>query len=202
MQEPPRRDDAAAREILRAELDRIARLHTALGEAGAHAVAGWALVHALEWEAGAVAWSRVAELEPDDPEPHYQEGICLLELGRWDDAAERFRRSLDADARRVAAGGDGIEWMEDDPAYRLGVAYHAKGDLRAALEWYETSSLRNRVGTDALREAARCRLALGEPREALDALARLERRAVRLTLRAEIMALRSDAQRILRERGS
>ena len=202
MHEPPRRDEAEASAILRTELERIERLHSALGEAGAHVVAGWALVHAFEWEAGALAWARARELEPDDPEPHYQEGICLLELGRWDDAAARFHSCMEADARRVAAGGDGVEWMEDDPAYRLGVVRHAQGDLRGALEWYEESARRNGVGTDALREAARCRLALGEVPEALDALSRLERRAVRLTLRAEIMTLRSDAARILRERGS
>jgi tetratricopeptide (TPR) repeat protein len=92
--------------------------------------------------------------------------------------------------------------MEEDPAYRLGTALHAKGDLRAAIEAYETSAARNTTGTDALREMARAFLALREPKAALDALTRLDRRTVRLSLRAEAMALRSDAMRMLRELGS
>jgi hypothetical protein len=49
---------------------------------------------------------------------------------------------------------------------------------------------------------ARAFLALREPKAALDALTRLDRRTVRLSLRAEAMALRSDAMRMLRELGS
>jgi hypothetical protein len=90
--------------------------------------------------------------------------------------------------------------MENDPAYRLGVALHAMGRLAEADAAYESSAGRNGVGTDALRELARCRLARGDARGALDALDRLERRTVRLALRAEVMALRADARALLRGR--
>lgn len=202
MTEPPRRTAAEAQAILDAEFARIGAHREALGETGAAAVAGWTLMHSYEWEAAAIAWSRAAELDPDDPEPINEWGVCLLELGRWDEAADLFRRTIALDARLVAAGRDGVEWMENDPAYRLGVALHAKGDLHGAIASYEESARRNLTGVDALREAARCRLALGDPAAALEVLARLERRTVRLTLRAEIMALRSDAHRMQRERGS
>lgn len=197
---PARRTDDEAREILESELARLAVRRPSLGESGVHAVAGWTLSHGFEWEAAALAWARAAALDPDDPEPVIHEGVCFLETGRWDDAAARFRAAIELHDRRAASGADGIEWVEDDPAYRLGVALHAKGDLRAAIAAYEESARRNPAGVDALREAARCRLALEETDEALETLVRLERRAVRLTLRAEIMALRADALRIRRAR--
>lgn len=199
---PAARTDAEARAILDAEIDRLAPRREALGEAGVHSVAGWTLTHAMEWEAALLAWARAASLEPDDPELVHQHGICLLELGRWDEAAARFRDVLAIDERLVAAGLPGIEWMEEDPAYRLGTALHAKGDLRGAIEAYERSTHRNTTGTDALREMTRAHLALREPEAALDALARLDRRTVRLSLRAEAMAMRADAARMLRELGS
>jgi tetratricopeptide (TPR) repeat protein len=200
MHGPPRRSDDEAEALVAEQLERLAPRRGALGEAGVHAVAGWTLVHAFEWEAAALAWARASALDPEDPEPPLQEGICLLELGRYEDAAARFRHAMEIDAGRRARGEDGVEWMEEDPAYRLGMALHAKGDLRAAIEAYEESARRNRTGVDALREAVRCRIALEEPSEALETLGRLERRAVRLTLRAEVMALRSEATRLLHER--
>lgn len=199
---PTARTAAEARALLYAELDRLAPRREALGEAGVLSVAGWTLTHGMEWEAAALAWERAAALEPDDPELPHQHGICLLELARWEDAAERFRHVLALHDRLAASGKPGIEWMEEDPAYRLGMALHAKGDLRGAIEAYETSAARNTTGTDALREMARAFLALREPKAALDALTRLDRRTVRLSLRAEAMALRSDAMRMLRELGS
>ena len=196
------RSDAEARARLDEELERLAPRRATLGTGGVFSVAGWTLTHAMEWEAAVLAWSRAAESSPDDWEPVHQEGICLLELGRWDDAADRFRRAIEMDARLVALGRPGVEWMEDDPAYRLGMALHAKGDLRAALVAYEESAVRNNTGVDALREMARCRLALVEPEEAIVALVRLERRAVRHSVRGEMMALRAEATRLLGARGA
>jgi tetratricopeptide (TPR) repeat protein len=201
MSGPPRRTEAEARAILDAEIERLAPRAAALGPAATFGVAGRVLGHAYEWEAAAMAWARAAMHDPDDPEPPFEEGVCLLELERWDDAADRFRRVIDLDARLLASGRDGVEWMENDPAYRLGMAMHGRGDLAAAIEAYEESARRNPVGVDALRELARCHLARKEPRAAIDALARLEQRAVRLTVRAEAHALRAEAMRLARELG-
>lgn len=197
---PPRRTEAEARALLDAELGRLAPRAAALGPSATCGVAGRVLGHAYEWEAAAIAWAHAAVHAPDDPEPPFEEGVCLLELERWDDAADRFRRVMEIDARLLASGRDGVEWMETDPAYRLGVAHHGKGDLAAAIAAYEDSARRNPVGVDALREVARCRLALTQPEAAIEALARLEQRAVRLTVRAEAHALRAEATRMLRER--
>ena len=193
----PTRTDTEAREILAREVERLAARREDLGEAGVHAVAGWTLLQSLEFEASAAAWRRVLHLDPEDVEAAYSEALCLLELSRFDEAAERFRGVLVLEERVVASGGEALDRMESDPAYRLGVALHAVGRLAEADAAYESSAARNGVGTDALRELARCRLARGDGRGALDAIERLERRTVRLALRAEVMALRADAQALL-----
>lgn len=189
------RTDSDARRILEEELARLAPRRERLGEAGVHAVAGWTLEHAMEWEAAALAWRRAFEIDGKDVAALHHLGVCLLEVAKYADAADVFRRavSLDAEVSR-------LDWFDEDPEYRLGTALHAQRDLRGAIEAYERSAARNVVAVDALREAARCRLALGEGKEALEVLARLERRAVRLTVRAEVQAMRADAEALLRGR--
>ena len=187
------RTDDEARTILDAELARLAPRRGALGEAGVHAVAGWTLTHAMEYEAAALAWRRALELDSRDVAALFHLGLCLLELSRFEEAADVFRRAvvLDAEVER-------LDWFDEDPEYRLANALHAVGDFDGALAAYERSAARNMVGTDALREAARLHIVRGEGRAALDVLARLERRAVRLTIRAEVQALRAEAEAALR----
>ncbi len=192
---PVTRTDADARRILEEELARLAPRREALGEEGVNAVAGWTLEHAMEWEAASLAWRRAFEIDGRDVAALFHLGVCLLEVAQYAEAADVFRRSiaLDAEVSR-------LDWFDEDPEYRLGTALHAQRDLRAAIDAYERSAARNALGVDSLREAARCRLALGEGREALGLLARLERRAVRLTVRAEVQAMRADAEVLLRGR--
>ena len=191
--DPFARSESQARAALDAELARLAPRREQLGEAGVHAVAGWTLEHALEWEAAKLAWGRAIELDPSDPASHFHLGVCLLELSDWTAAADVFRRAsaLDAEVNR-------LDWFDEDPEYRLGNALHAAGDFGGAIEAYERSAHRNVVGVDALREAARLRILRREGREALEVLHRLERRAVRLTVRAEVQALRAEAEALLR----
>jgi tetratricopeptide (TPR) repeat protein len=92
-----------------------------------------------------------------------------------------------------------LDWFDEDPEYRLGNSLHAQGRFDDAVAAYERSAARNVVGVDALREAARIRIVRGEGREALEVLKRLERRAVRLTVRAEVQALRAEAEALLRK---
>ena len=191
--EAAQRTENQARDLLRAELERLAPRREALGEQGVHAVAGWTLEHALEWEASALAWSRAAELDPRDVAAVFHLGVCRLELGQWDEAARTFRRAMELDDEVGR-----LDWFDEDPAYRLGNALHAEGDVARAVAAYEESARRNVVGVDALREVARCHLAEGRADAALDALARLERRAVRLSVRAEVQALRAEARALRR----
>jgi tetratricopeptide (TPR) repeat protein len=188
------RTDAEARTVLDAELARLAPRREKLGDAGAHSVAGWTLEHAMEWEAAALAWRRAFDLDGRDVAALFHLGVCLLELSKFADAATIFRRAIELDAE-VAR----LDWFDEDPEYRLGNALHADGKFDDAIAAYERSAARNVVGVDALREAARIRIVRGEGREALDVLKRLERRAVRLTVRAEVQALRAEAEALLRK---
>ena len=111
------RTDVEARAVLDAELDRLAPRRERLGEAGAHSVAGWTLEHAMEWEASAIAWCRAIELESRDVCAVFHLGVCLLEMSRYGEAAETFRRAiaLDDEVSR-------LDWFDEDPEYRLGNA--------------------------------------------------------------------------------
>ncbi|MCG3135447.1 MAG: hypothetical protein HMLKMBBP_03103 [Planctomycetes bacterium] len=193
MQEAPRRTDDEARRIFEAELSRLSARRAELGEGGVFAVAGYALVHAMEWEAALLAWRGARSFEPDDCELAYSEAMCLLELSRWSDAAAAFRAVIDLDRRIAESGGDGVDWIDADPAYRLGTALHAAGDLDGALAAYEESARRNTIMPESLREIVRVRLARKEGSLALEAVARLEARAFRPSVRAEAAAFREEA---------
>jgi tetratricopeptide (TPR) repeat protein len=188
------RTDAQARALLDAEIERLASRRDALGEAGLHAVAGWRLEQAMEWEAALIAWRRACELEPHDAGPVFHVGACLLETSKFADAADAFRRAIELDVATPR-----LDWFDEDPEYRLGNAHHAAGEFDAAVAAYERSAARNELGVDALREAARVHLHRRAGREALDVLHRLEKRAVRLTIRAEVQALRAEAEALLRK---
>ncbi len=193
----PSRTPDEARAILATELVRLAPRRAALGEAGAYAVAAWTLMHAFEFEASVLGWATVLEHAPRDVEAVFRHAHCLLELGKYDAAAEGFRaaHALDAELADDPAG-EGLDWLEDDPAYRLGNCLHASGDLPAAVEAYEESARRNTIGIESLREIARCHLATGSTGGALDAIGRMESRASSLAVRADALALRAEAHRI------
>ena len=193
----PRRTDTEAREILAAEIERLRLLGGALGETGSFAVAAWTLMHAYEFEAAEMGWAAAMEREPRDVENVFRHAHCLLELGHFERAADGFRAAMELDAELAdAPGGEGLDWLEDDPAYRLGNCLHVQGDLAGAVEAYELSAGRNTIGVEALREMTRCHLAAERPDDALDALRRMERRAGRVGLRAEVLALRAEAERL------
>ncbi len=198
MESPPKRSDDEARALLATELARLAPRSEALGEAGLHAVAGTTLQSGLEWEAALLAWGRARELEPRNVEALFCEGVCLLELGSLDEAADRFRAAAKLDDElEDQPAAERLDWYEQDPWFKLGNALHAKGALDGAIDAYEKSAVSNATAVEALHELTRCHLALKDPRAALHALDRLDRRAVRLSVRAEVNALRADAKAML-----
>ena len=143
---PPARSSDEAAGILAAEVERL-RSRPGLTDVDRHAVAAWSLMHYYEFEAAAEGWSVVHKARPDDVEAAFRRAHCLLELGRFDDAATAFRETIDLDARLAEQPGtEGLDWLEDDPAYRLGNCLHASGDLPAAVEAYELSTRRNTIG--------------------------------------------------------
>lgn len=193
----PRRTPDEAEVILANELARLAPRRDALGEAGVHAVAAWTLMHAFEFEASALGWTGVLAHTPRDVEAVFRHAHCLLELGRYDEAADGFRAASALDSELCDdPDGEGLDWLEDDPAYRLGNCLHATGDLGLAVAAYEESVRRNTFGVEALREIARCHLAAENPDAAVDAAARMEARAGRIAVRADALALRAAAERM------
>lgn len=200
---PSPRSPQEAEALLAQEATRLAPRREELGEAGVFAVAGWTLQMHLEWEAAELAWGRAAELDPASAEALLGMGICALETGRFLEAAECIRRAIVLDAETSAdPDAPSLEWFDEDPAYKLGTALHAAGELAAAVEAYEQSARRNTLGVAALFEAAKCHLACERPAEALEALGRLAPRAKKPGTRADLMALRADAENMLRSRTS
>src|SRR6185436_20686980 len=106
--DPITRTDAQAQAILDAELTHLAPRREALGEAGFFAVAGWTLEHAMEWEAAAIAWRRALELDPRDSVACFHLGASLLEMSRFPDAADAFRRAIVLDAENPR-----IDWFDE-----------------------------------------------------------------------------------------
>jgi tetratricopeptide (TPR) repeat protein len=198
----PTRSPEEARALLDEQLDELASRGEALGDDGRYAVAAWRLMHAFEFEAAELAWAATLAGDPRSLEAVFQRGLCLLELGRFDDAAQAFRDAIALDAElRDDPNAEQVDWIEDDPSYRLGNCLHAAGDLESAIAAYEESARRNTVAGDALREIVRVRLAQGRPRDALDALDRLAGRRASVAQQAEMQALRADAERMLRDAG-
>jgi len=197
-QTPAPRSEDEAREILAAELDGLSERADALGEAGAQAVAAWSLQMAYEFEAAQMAWARTVELEPHNAQARFNEGVCLLEVESLEAAEQAFRHALEIDAA-VTEGepGEGLDWFEEDPHFKLGNVQHLRGDLEAACVHYARSAQRNLTAVEALTELIRCRLALGQAEKALEAIDRLTTRAARLSVRAEAEAYRAEARALL-----
>lgn len=79
------------------------------------------------------AYSRAAELAPDDPQTQMLLGVLALRAGRLDAAKTAFRRQMEL------AGGAGSEAMRYRAGTMLGDVLLAKGDGAAALAAYEAA---------------------------------------------------------------
>jgi tetratricopeptide (TPR) repeat protein len=66
------------------------RNRVTLGAAAALAEQGRTEAERRELEAALQLFDRAAAIDPHDPEPHYQAGMCLAELGRFADAVQRW----------------------------------------------------------------------------------------------------------------
>jgi tetratricopeptide (TPR) repeat protein len=66
------------------------RNRVTLGAANALCEAGRAAAERGELEDALQLFDRAAEIDPHDPEPHYQAGMCLAELQRFEEARERW----------------------------------------------------------------------------------------------------------------
>ncbi len=155
----------AQRDLLRRE--RAERGEPALPEEREWAVAAWRLEVAGHHAAAAEAWRRALSARAGMPQALLGLGRALLDGGDPDGAVEAFRAA--AAANRDAADR-GLEPLlpdpDEEPAYGIGLAEHARGRHEAALAAYAECVERHPYFPEPLLEMARCHLALGRPEEA------------------------------------
>ncbi len=73
--------------------------------------------------------SRIPEQVPRSPEEHYQRGVAMMNLGRWDDAREHFLR-----ARKMAPKADYIFYAMAALDCLTGEAEAAMENLKVAID--------------------------------------------------------------------
>jgi tetratricopeptide (TPR) repeat protein len=81
-----------------------------------------------------IAYSRAADLAPDDPQVQMQLGVLALRSGRLDAAEAAFRRQMELEKEKLNGAA-----MSHRAGTMLGDVLAAKGDHDAALAAYETA---------------------------------------------------------------
>ncbi len=110
------------------------------------------------YEAAAGEYEAVLLIKPNDPRVHFSYGVCLLNLGRNDEARKEFEKAEDlgGESRYVTYYLGRIDLLANDyesaikrlaavasdppfpdTAFHLGVAYASAGDDKAAIRWLE-----------------------------------------------------------------
>ena len=126
--------------------------------AEAHVSRGTKLMLDRLFEAAAAEFEQAVALDPADASARFQFAVCLLALGRRDEARRHFEQvrqqagdlplvtyylgRLDLLAGDYPSATKRLASVADDPplpdtAFYLGVAYVAAGDLEAGLKWLE-----------------------------------------------------------------
>lgn len=124
----------------------------------AHLGKGTQLMQDRLFEAAASEFEQALAANPADPRVHFQFAVCLLALGRNDEARSQFEqvRKLAGESRYVtyylgrldllsndyASAIKRLGAVADDPpspdtAFHLGVAYLSSGDVAAGVKWLE-----------------------------------------------------------------
>lgn len=127
----------------------------------AHLARGSQLMQDRLFEAAAKELEQAVKLKPSDPRARYQFAVCLLSLGRNDEARREFEQvrqrkgespyityylgRLDLLANDYASAVKRLSSVAEKPpfpdtAFHLGVAYISSGDAEAGTEWLETAA--------------------------------------------------------------
>jgi Flp pilus assembly protein TadD len=126
--------------------------------AEAHISRGVQLMQEQLFEAAATEFEQALSINPADPKAHFQFAVCLLSLGRNDEARKQFEQvqKLAGESRHVtyylgrldllssdyASAIKRLGSVAEDPpfpdtAFHLGVAYISSGDVAAGTKWLE-----------------------------------------------------------------
>jgi Flp pilus assembly protein TadD len=119
---------------------------------------GTQLMHQELFEAAAREFEQAVAANPSDPRAHFQFAVCLLSLGRNDEARQHFEqvRNLAGESRYLTYYLGRLDLLSNDYAsairrlgsvvedppfpdtpFHLGVAYVASGDVAAGIKYLE-----------------------------------------------------------------
>lgn len=135
----------------------------ASGKSGAdpHLSKGSQLMHEQLFDAAAAEFEQALKARPSDPRVHFEYAVCLLSLGRNDDARAQFEqtRKLAGDSRFVTYYLGRLDLLANDyasaikrlnsvaanppfpdTAFHLGVAYISNGDTEIGIKWLERAA--------------------------------------------------------------
>ncbi|HWG21895.1 MAG TPA: tetratricopeptide repeat protein [Terracidiphilus sp.] len=129
--------------------------------ADAHLSRGAQLMHDQLFDAAAGEFEKALALHPADPRAHFQYAVCLLSLGRNDEARREFEKvqKLAGESRYVTYYLGRIDLLSNDyasaiqrfrslaenppypdTAFYLGVAYVSSGDGNDGTKWLERAA--------------------------------------------------------------
>lgn len=130
-------------------------------EADPHLSKGSQLMHEQLFEEAAGEFEQALKARPSDPRAHFEYGVCLLSLGRNDEARAQFEqvRKLAGDSRYVTYYLGRLDLLANDypsaikrlssvaanppfpdTAFHLGVAYISSGDTENGIKWLERAA--------------------------------------------------------------
>lgn len=130
-------------------------------DAEGHVSRGTQLMHEQLYEAAASEFEQALALEAADSRARFQYAVCLLSLGRNDEARSQFERvqkqtgesryvtyylgRLDLLANDYASAIKRLGSVAKDPpfpdtAFHLGVAYISSGDVNEGIKWLERAA--------------------------------------------------------------
>jgi Flp pilus assembly protein TadD len=136
-------------------------VHAQQPEMEAHLGKGTQLMQQQLFEAAAKEFEQALTLNPSDPRAHFQFAVCLLSLGRNDEARQQFEqvRNLGGESRYLTYYLGRLDLLsndyasairrlgsvvEDPPfpdtAFHLGVAYVSSGDVSAGIKYLERAA--------------------------------------------------------------
>ena len=136
-------------------------VHAQQPEMEAHVGKGTQLMQQQLFEAAAKEFEQALTLNPSDPRAHFQFAVCLLSLGRNDEARQQFEqvRKLGGESRYLTYDLGRLDLLsndyasairrlgsvvEDPPfpdtAFHLGVAYVSSGDVSAGIKYLERAA--------------------------------------------------------------
>jgi len=135
--------------------------HAQPPSAEAHLSRGTQLMHQELFEAAASEFEQALAVNPADPRAHFQFAVCLLSLGRNDEARRQFEqvRNLGGESRYLtyyfgrldllsndyASAIQRLGSLAEDPpfpdtAFYLGVAHISSGDMASGIKWLERAA--------------------------------------------------------------